>query len=646
MKKTLGIIEQYKSYVVDLYMTTHPDANVQRVATLMDGIIKDNFKDIPCIMHNNIKDETINTTIVNVFNWIQEASPIITGNGTFFMQHKDLLSPVIPMLEELDSDRGAEKKVMYSFLKGTIEYINAMISQMSIKVIMNADYGGSGTPLSPFYSCYIPPATTGTAKNITTSLICCLEFLSGNKNRWVKLANINELYDLINIVLTDQEERNDRVYGRYTPEEVGRRLIEMVNDYTVSDIKILLSYLKTLRNDQLSNLMLAFNIKLVLSEYVDRKVAYISEYFKMNQFDINCITEENLMKWGFGVKAPPPVYDEIKELGKIINDTCVYPFILNDAETRAWNMERIIVCVTDTDSLMLHFPAYLKEFQSNVGTFKASCLVATALGTRLFVEHIIPKFVNYIALGCNIEDEYYRSKFIFKNEFSFLEMCLVAKKMYASSMFVQEGSPRDPHEIAVSGLSFKKRDAAEFLEPIMLEIYDKYILTSDEVNLGAILDKFYELRNQLMTDILETTEYYQVLGLKDVSAYKKSKTLPAQMRGSLVWNALMADEQMLSMDRVKVITLSWDLLHQYANTDPMIADVLRLNKNGNDDEHLDPVICLPEHYHTIPSWIRPVIDVQSTVDKLLLPFKQIFETFDLYIADTPTGMIPSRMIYT
>jgi hypothetical protein len=40
--------------------------------------------------------------------------------------------------------------------------------------------------------------------------------------------------------------------------------------------------------------------------------------------------------------------------------------------------------------------------------------------------------------------------------------------MYASAMFVQEGSPRNIHEIAVSGLSFKKRDAAEFLEPIMV----------------------------------------------------------------------------------------------------------------------------------------------------------------------------------
>ena len=31
---------------------------------------------------------------------------------------------------------------------------------------------------SPFFNIYIPPATTGTAKNLTTTLICCLEYLT------------------------------------------------------------------------------------------------------------------------------------------------------------------------------------------------------------------------------------------------------------------------------------------------------------------------------------------------------------------------------------------------------------------------------------------------------------------------------------
>ena len=41
----------------------------------------------------------------------------------------------------------------------------------------------------------------------------------------------------------------------------------------------------------------------------------------------------------------------------------------------------------------------------------------------------------------------------------------------------------------------------------------------------------------------------------------------------------------------------------------------------------------------------PFIDVEYAIDKLLMPFKQLLEAFDVYVADTKAGMIPSRMIF-
>ena len=222
-------------------------------------------------------------------------------------------------------------------------------------------------------------------------------------------------------------------------------------------------------------------------------------------------------------------------------------------------------------------------------------------------------------------------------------MALIAKKMYASSMFVQEGNPRNPHEIAASGLSFKKRDAAEFLEPIMLNIYDKYILTSDTVSIKGVLDEFYALREELVEKIHVDPSYHKKLSIKDVSAYDVSKILPAQMRGAIVWNNIMPDEEMQPGDRVIVIPLSFELLHKY-DDDPKTREILRLSLIDNENEKNDPVICLPEYYHEIPSWIQPVIDRQYAVDKLLMPFKQLLEAFDVYMADTKAGKIPSRMV--
>lgn len=641
----MDIVKEYQDRVASLYLQTHPNADPSRVKQLVDEITLRDFKDPRCKMDNNVYHETFDTTLTNVIEWIDQRQPIIAGNGTFFMQHEEYLSPTVVMLETLQKDRKVVKKEMFSFKKGTVEYKNRNLSQGNIKVIMNADYGGSGTPQSPFYSVYIPPATTGSAKNITTTLICCLEMASGNNNKWAILNNINELFDFIYIVLADKEER-ELIEYTYTVDEVTDRLVNMTNNLMLSEIKLIRSFVESLSIDQRTKLMLAYNVKRILTDHLSTSVHEVMTYFKAHKLQINNLTDTNIHDSGFGVKAPDEVESAIKYINKVICDNCVYPYIPNDAEIRADQMEdRMIVCVTDTDSLMVHFAHYIEEFQAEDPDYKMACLLGTALGMRVFVEAVIPKYVGYVAEGANIKDKYYRDKFVFKNEFAFLAMALFAKKMYASSMFVQEGVARNIHDIAVTGMSFKKRDAAKFLEPIMLEWYDKYVLTGDKIEPGKILDEFYQLRDKLYREIRYDASYYKVLGLKSEEAYEKSKTLPAQMRGAIVWNGLFPDEEMLPMDRVKVVPLSFEEMHKHEMEDPRIAQTLKYCLINNESEKTDPYICLPEHYKSIPEWIQPIIDIDTLIDKTLAPCKQLLGLFDIYMADTKGGMIPSRMVF-
>lgn len=642
----MSIVDRYQDRVLSMYLKTHPNVDPDKVRTLIKNFTDTNLRDIPCTMHNNITHETIETSMTETFDWIARRNPIITGNGTFFKQHAEYLSPTVKMLGKLQKDRDDTKHEMYQCDKGTIEYINKDIKQKSIKVIMNADYGGSGTVLSPFYSCYIPAATTSSAKNLTTSLICCLEFISGNNDQWVLLNNVNELFDMIFTVLEDNRTDREFINDTYTVNEVAEWLLSKVNNVIGADRRLVYQYLSTLMPEELTKLMLAFNVRLVLRKYVVGEINQIATYLKSHQVDIENISEESLRIGGYGKKSPPEIADVIERVSKIIVDNCVYPFIPNDCEIRANNMKRIIVCVTDTDSLMVHFTSFVEDFQmSDTGTFRDNCITASAFGMRLFIEHIIPRMVENYTIFCNINDKTYRDMFIFKNEFAFLAMALIAKKMYAASMFVQEGNPRDPHDIAITGLSFKKRDSPEFLEPIMIDIYDKYILTGNKIDISAVLDKFYSLRDELKQRIGTDPSFYKVLTLKDINSYDPNKVLPEQMRGAIVWNNIMKDEELLPMDRVIVIPLSFKLLHEKESLDPNIHEILRLSLIDNKDEKTNPFICLPEHYHSIPSWVQPVIDIEYAVDKLLLSFKQLFEAFDVYVSDTRAGMIPSRMVF-
>lgn len=645
----MNVVNQYEEMVCSAYLKANPNADPFKVRQLVSEAIQKQTIDLPCKMDNNVYHNCYNTTITKVFEWMDERKPIISSNGTFFKQHSEYLSPTVLFLETEQKSRKSIKKRMYTFPKGSVMYLNLNCAQGQVKVIMNSDYGGSGTPLSPFYSLYIPPATTGSAKNMTTTLICCLELLCGNPDRWAKMNGINELFDFIYKVLnTDMTNRITQLNDSYKTEEVVQHLIDMTNDLSIKDIKVITSYVKNLNAEQKTRLMLANNIRLVLKKYLRKEIAEIMDYLKPNRIQVNNMTEEGVVKAGYGVTCPEQIADQVKYVTKVILDNCVYPFIINDCEVRAWNMKRAIVCVTDTDSLMVHFASLLDEFQAHVTNFRDSCLIASALGMRIFIEGIIPQMTENIVMYRGIQDKYYRDKFVFKNEFAFLAMSLFAKKMYAASCFVQEGNLRNIHDIQVTGLSFKKRDSAEFLEPIMLDLYDKYVLTPDHIRVDKLLDEYYALRDKLLTVVDYDTSYHKVLGIKDKESYDKSKKYPMQIRGADVWNAIFPDENILPMDRVTVIPLSVTLLEQHVNDDPLLYKVLAMNKavlNTGKLKDNDAVICLPEKYKEIPEWLRVAIDKNYCVDKLLSPFKQLLGLFDVVLSDTYGGMIPSRMIF-
>ena len=628
-----------------MYLQTHPNVDPGRVRQLVSSLTQRHFQDIPCQMDNNIRHETFDTTLTGVFDWMDERKPIISSNGTFFKQHAEYLSPTVLFLETLQKERGDIKNEMWQYEKGSIQYLNLNCAQGQVKVIMNSDYGGSGTPLSPFFSMYIPPATTGSAKNMTTTLICCLELLSGNPDRWAKLNGINELYDFIQKVLTtDVSNRQLLINDSYTIEEVVNRLVSMTNDLSITDVRYLKMYITSLSPNLRTRLMLAYNLRWVLKTYLKGHVANIMYYLKRHKLNVNNITKETIQESGFGVKPPEEIAADLVYVKQFVLDNCIYPFIPNDCEVRAANMKRHVVCVTDTDSLMVHFASYLNEFQAHVNSFRDSCIVASAFGMRLFVETIIPQMTENIVMYRGIQDKYYRDKFIFKNEFAFLAMSLFAKKMYAAACFVQEGNPRNIHDVQVTGLSFKKRDSAEFLEPIMLQLYDKYVLSPDQIQVGKLLDEYNLLRERLKDVITIETSYHKVLGIKRVESYDQSKVLPAQMRGALVWNNMFPDEEILPMDRVFVIPLSFALLDANQHI-PQLQQVLRFNTVDNPKRKHDPVISLPESYKQIPEWLQPAIDEDYCIDKLLSPFKQLLGLFDVVIADTRGGMRASRMIY-
>lgn len=639
----MNIIEKHDSQIVELYHKMHPELNPDEIMKYVKSFSEKHVIDIPCVMHNNSKNKRIQTTVSKAMSYVDQRQPIITGNGTFVKQHAELTAPTVKMLESLQHKRGVKKKAMFDCAEGSIEYKLKYTGQLNVKIVMNAEYGGAGTPLSPFYNQYVPAATTASAKALTTTLICCLELCSGNTNVWIQM-NISQLYDFMHVILSNTEDRpNIIVDDSVTPKMVMKYLSKKVHDFTFEDSVYLNKYLETLTTEQLSRLMYAFNVKYALRKLVSNEVKQVMDYIKANMIDIENMSEDTIHRMGAGTKIPEDIMIPMTRIIDVVMDNCIYPYLIDDNEVRCDYMKRCIVCVTDTDSLMVHFSSFLQYlFVDDIPSFRDKCLCASAFGRMLYVENIIPKFVQYQALNCNIKDKYYRDKFIFKNEFLFLAMTLYSKKMYAMSTLIQEGKPRNPHKISFTGLSFKKRDSAQFLEPVMRELYDKYILTGSKIQPEKIYESYMFHQNKLMKELSETTAYFKQGSVKPAESYKKA--IPAQVRGALIWNTLYPDEKMQTLDRVYVVPLSWDLMDEYSQNDSKVAALLQLCLKGNEKRKSDPYISIPESYKTLPPFIAKCVNKQFAIDKILSPYKQIAGLFDFVMPETYGAQTMSRLI--
>ena len=639
----MNIIEKHDSQIVELYHKMHPELNPDEIMKYVKSFSEKHVIDIPCVMHNNSKNKRIQTTVSKAMSYVDQRQPIITGNGTFVKQHAELTAPTVKMLESLQHKRGVKKKAMFDCAEGSIEYKLKYTGQLNVKIVMNAEYGGAGTPLSPFYNQYVPAATTASAKALTTTLICCLELCSGNTNVWIQM-NISQLYDFIHVILSNTEDRpNIIIDDSVTPKMVMKYLSKKVHDFTFEDSVYLNKYLETLTTEQLSRLMYAFNVKYALRKLVSSEVKQVMDYIKANMIDIENMTEDTIHRMGAGTRIPEDIMIPMTRIIDVVMDNCIYPYLIDDNEVRCDYMKRCIVCVTDTDSLMVHFSSFLQYlFVDDIPSFRDKCLCASAFGRMLYVENIIPKFVQYQALNCNIKDKYYRDKFIFKNEFLFLAMTLYSKKMYAMSTLIQEGKPRNPHKISFTGLSFKKRDSAQFLEPVMRELYDKYILTGSKIQPEKIYESYMFYQNKLMKELSETTAYFKQGSVKPAESYKKA--IPAQVRGALIWNTLYPDEKMQTLDRVYVVPLSWDLMDEQSQSDSKVAALLQLCMKGNEKRKSDPYISIPESYKTLPPFIAKCVNKQFAIDKILSPYKQIAGLFDFVMPETYGAQTMSRLI--
>ena len=159
------------------------------------------------------------------------------------------------------------KKEMFKYKPGSDEYAALDLDQMNKKVIMNAEYGGSGAPTAAFYTKYSPAATTLMAQSIITTMAAFFESYVGDNQ---KFFNINECFDWMNKVC----EKNEKIPNwvlRPTTKEVSDRICHHFYMLNPRDVPYIENYVRSCTPDQQVYLYYANNIKAFIRNHVNMR---------------------------------------------------------------------------------------------------------------------------------------------------------------------------------------------------------------------------------------------------------------------------------------------------------------------------------------------------------------------------------------
>ena len=60
-------------------MKMHPDADANKVKSIIIDITEKRLRNIPSKLHNNITKEWLETDMLSIFDWIENRKPIINS---------------------------------------------------------------------------------------------------------------------------------------------------------------------------------------------------------------------------------------------------------------------------------------------------------------------------------------------------------------------------------------------------------------------------------------------------------------------------------------------------------------------------------------------------------------------------------------
>lgn len=132
------LLDRYMGILKRIMPLSIPALREEEIDEAIRYSIQKRFKDSDCRINNNYKHKVVNTSIMQLTNYILDKEPIMTSYGCLFTKHGKVKNPLYDLIEEIVTIRDKFKAEMFKYQKGSPEYEKYNLLQLLAKIDSNA----------------------------------------------------------------------------------------------------------------------------------------------------------------------------------------------------------------------------------------------------------------------------------------------------------------------------------------------------------------------------------------------------------------------------------------------------------------------------------------------------------------------------
>lgn len=626
--KTYKFIKDYVKDNLRRLKLVYPDESEDVLKEYLMSKVKDNLTDPECTLDNNYIHKQAQTSLLNVYEYMEETKPIIAGYGVLFKNQNFVTNPHVIMLQKFKKERSAKKKEMYSHDPRSYEYLQCDIEQTGIKRLMNSYYGGSGNKYSAFYNLYTAASTTSTGQSLISTAETAVEMFMCNNVKWY---NYGEFLLFTTRVLSE-DYSFDLETKEITDEMLHDKLLNTFKSPTEEDSKMILRVINSISYEDKLKLYYKNNLYEFLE--IPKMTKMLHKIFKK----VNVFRDPN--------HIPDEIKDDLPKLWDYLHTYVMYDYPIYNRIYRLKFEQRMCTATIDTDSNMYTVNKWINYVLDNflddsnidymekkfIAVNTIAYLISTllndyALKTYSKSANLVPEFSNVLNM---------------KNEFYYTRMILTAtKKRYIGALRLREGNEIYPEKIDQKGLDYIKSSAPPKIKEFFENLVSKYILFTDNIDVSIVLRKLDEIKTIVYNSIMNgEVEFLNSASVKEPAAYKN----PFEEQGlvaAFYWNWFYPDLEITFPDTVYIVKLNLckakeldDFKHNYPNEYAIYEKYIENSDIKSIKKRKLNIIGIPINDTRIPEWCIPYLSIDEMVNDNISKFYPILGSMNINLITT------------